>query len=131
MNITRLSYNTAHMLAQDKFLLKDFYNKGLPDHYIPFFHINVIVPFHLLNDFKPSNTHTLVPCCSICCQTSSYNYGGYGLMYLRHNGIDCVTLLNGKSRKFHIFCENHLKDLVPFKTKYNQQYSTTKQLSLF
>lgn len=131
MYVTRLSYNISQEMARDKFLLQEFYNKAMPDHYIPFFHINCIVPFHLLNNHKPSNTHTIVPCCSICGNTSSYNYGGYGLMYLRHNGIDAVKLLNGKLRKFHVFCENHLNDLMPFKKQVIKTESTTNQLSLF
>jgi len=114
-------------MSTNRFLLDEFYKKGKSNEYILFTHKNFVYSWNVLSG------HRVLPICSFCENGAiSYNYAGIGDMYLLHNYIDQLRLLNGKYRRFFVLCGACLLNFEEFKTTFEIQNNPgVTQLELF
>jgi hypothetical protein len=121
MQVSRLTYNTAFEICSGRFQFQEFYDKAQPDQYIVFTHQNVIYSWNVISG------HRIIPACIRCGETDSYNFAGYGTMYLKHNGVDQLKLPNGKHRRMEVYCKKHIQQF----SEYSKSKPAGTQLTLF
>jgi len=121
MLVSNLSYNIAYQMSSDRHLLDEFYKNAKPDQYIWFTHIKIIY------NYNPISGHYVIPACYRCAKVDEYTCYGYGHMYLKHNGVDQIKLLNGRYRTMEVYCKKHIKQF----SEYAKPKLSGTQLTLF